>query len=142
MKKMMILMLLAFVSLGRISAQNSPAVILSDKPGWHKIGEKTVDLTMDKDEIMVMGADRFSSLKFKVKDEPIELASLEIFFEAGDKEVVAMNTTLNANTESRVIDIKGGERELKKIVFHYKTLQNAKNKKAHVEIWGYKAAPK
>jgi len=40
--------------------------------------------------------------------------------------------------ESRVIDLNGGERNLKKIVFVYKTLPNRKDEKAHVEIWGLK----
>ena len=30
-------------------------VILSDKAGWHKIAEKTVDFSKDRDEIQVIG---------------------------------------------------------------------------------------
>ena len=107
--KTMIMMLLAFAgSIGIASAQ-TPAVMVSDAAGWHKIAERTVDFKMDKDEIAVMGSDRFSTIKFK------------------------------APGESRVIDLKGGsERSIKKIIFVYKTLPNSKDEKAKVEIWGLK----
>ncbi len=118
-------------------AQN-PAVITSDKTGWHKIGETTVDFSKDRDEIAVVGADRFASIKFKVTDAPIDLQDLEVYYESGDKQDVQVRTPINSGGESRVIDLNGGERALKKIVFIYKTLPNHAGEKAHVEIYGLK----
>lgn len=112
--------------------------MLSDKSGWHKIGEKTVDFKNDKDEISVIGSDRFASIKFKVTEAPIDLQSLEVYYESGDKQDVKVMASVKSPGESRVIDLNGGERNLKKIVFMYKTLPNNKDKKAHVEIWGMK----
>ena len=135
----MIMMLLAFAgSIGIASAQ-TPAVMVSDAAGWHKIAERTVDFKMDKDEIAVMGSDRFSTIKFKVTEAAIDLVSLEITYESGDKQDVKVNQTVKAPGESRVIDLKGGsERSIKKIIFVYKTLPNSKDEKAKVEIWGLK----
>lgn len=137
--KTMIMMLLAFAgSIGIASAQ-TPAVMVSDAAGWHKIAERTVDFKMDKDEIAVMGSDRFSTIKFKVTEAAIDLVSLEITYESGDKQDVKVNQTVKAPGESRVIDLKGGsERSIKKIIFVYKTLPNSKDEKAKVEIWGLK----
>ena len=137
--KTMIMMLLAVAgSIGIASAQ-SPAVMVSDAAGWHKIAERTVNFKTDKDEIAVMGSDRFSTIKFKVKEAAIELVSLEITYESGDKQEVKINQALKAPEESRVIDLKGGsERSIKKITFVYKTLPNSKDEKASVEIWGLK----
>lgn len=138
MKKTLIVILLAVAgSYGRVSAQ-TPAVITSDKAGWHKIGEKTVDFTKDRDEIVVLGNDRFASVKFKVTDAPIDLQDLEVYYESGDKQDIKILFPIKSPGESRVIDLNGGERSLKKIVFVYKTLPNSKDKKAHVEIWGLK----
>ena len=139
MMKTMIMMLLAFAgSIGIASAQ-TPAVMVSDAAGWHKIAERTVDFKMDKDEIAVMGSDRFSTIKFKVTEAAIDLVSLEITYESGDKQDVKVNQTVKAPGESRVIDLKGGsERSIKKIIFVYKTLPNSKDEKAKVEIWGLK----
>ncbi|MBL0064767.1 MAG: hypothetical protein IPP38_07030 [Bacteroidetes bacterium] len=132
---------LAFLTLWggiSIASAQTPAVVLSDKTGWHKIGERTVDFKKDRDEVMVMVADRFSALQFKVDEAAIELVSIEVYYESGDKQDLALRTRLNAGESSRVIDLNGGERNLKKVVFVYKTLANAKDEKAHVEIWGQK----
>jgi hypothetical protein len=43
-----------------------------------------------------------------------------------------------AGNESRVINLNGGERSLKKIVFVYKTLPNQNKEKAEVAVWGLK----
>ena len=60
---------LAFLTLwGGISTASAqtPAVVISAKTGQHKIGERPVDFKKDRDEVMVMVADRCSELKFKV----------------------------------------------------------------------------
>jgi len=139
MMKTMIMMLLAIAgSIGIASAQ-TPAVMVSDAAGWHKIAERTVAFKTDKDEIAVVGSDRFSTLKFKVTEAAIDLVSLEITYESGDKQDVKINQAIKSPGESRVIDLKGGsERSIKKIVFVYKTLPNSKEEKARVEIWGLK----
>ncbi len=138
MKKLVTLILISILgNFGSAYAQK-PAVILSDKSGWHKIGKVTVDFTKEKDEISVLVADRFAKIKFKVEDAPINLISLEIYFESGDQQNVVVNSKIKASGESELIDLYGGERNLKKIVFVYKTLPNRKDKKAKVEVWGLK----
>jgi len=139
MKKSLIIMLLVIAgSFGMASAQ-TPAVMVSDAAGWHKIGEKTVDFKTERDEISVIGSDRFSTIKFKVTEAPINLVSLEVTYESGDKQDVNINQEIKTPGESRTIDLKGGsERSIKKIIFVYKTLPNSKDEKAHVEIWGLK----
>lgn len=156
MKKVMIMMVLAIAGwLGRTAAQ-TPAVVWSDKSGWHKIGEKVVDLKMERDEILVMGADKFSALKFKVTDAPIEILEAEVTFESEDniigrdkkalaqnKQTIPVNTPLQAGTETRIFELTGGgQYEIDKISFRYKTLPNAKDKKARIEIWGFKSVVK
>ncbi len=138
MKKIFVIVTIALtVSFGTAKAQ-TPAVIMSDKTGWHKIGENIVGFERDRDEIMVMGADRFASIRFKLTDASIELISLEVYYESGNKQEINVNSKIKAPGESRVIDLNGGERNLKKIVFVYKTLENNKDQKAHVEVWGLK----
>jgi predicted house-cleaning NTP pyrophosphatase (Maf/HAM1 superfamily) len=144
MKKIAIIGLLALTAgFGTATAQEaktdkSHELIISDKAGWHKIGEVTADFKKEKEEVVVLGADRFASIRFKVTDAPIDLQSLEVFYESGDKQVVKVNTAIKSPGESRTIELNGGERTLKKIVFVYKTLPNHKDEKAHVEIWGMK----
>ena len=71
MKIMIMLVLLAMaIVYGSVNAQS---IVVSDKTGWHKIASRTIDFKNDKDEITVLGADRFSSIKFKVNDAPVNL---------------------------------------------------------------------
>ena len=120
------------------AAISSPGIMVSDKAGWHKIGERNVDLKTDRDEIPVIGADRFHSIKFVVTEASIDLQDLEVYFESGDKQVISMQSPISAGAESRVIDLNEGERSLKKVVFIYKTLANSEKEKAHIELWGLK----
>ena len=149
MKKTAIIGLLALTaSFSTATAQNSMTdtdnksksheLIISDKTGWHKIGEVKADFKKEREEIMVMGADRFASIRFKVTEAPIDLVGLEVYYESGDKQDVKINMPVKAPGESRTIDLNGGERSLKKIVMVYKTLPNQHDEKAQVEVWGLK----
>jgi hypothetical protein len=139
MKK--VVLMLAVLLFGISASAQKPAVVASDKTGWHKIGETTVDFGKDVDEVAVLVADRFASLKFKVDEAPIELLDIDVYFEEGDMQNIRIGYAIkNAGAESREIDLKGGsERNLKKIVFRYKTVENRADKKAHLEIWGRKS---
>lgn len=137
MKKLIVIAMLVSTSVASVFAQ-SPGVVISDKTGWHKIGEKIVDFQTENDEIAVLGADRFSAVKLLIEKAPINLVSFDIYFENGDKQSVSVLKEFKTPGETRVININGGEREIKKVSFVYKTIANAKDKKAHVELWGMK----
>ena len=137
MKKIILLALLAIISYTRTSAQD-PDVVLSDKTGWYKIGETTVDFATETDKILVLGADRFQSIKIKVADAPINLVSFVIYFESGDNQNVTIEKDITSPGETQVVALDGGERRIKKIAFIYKTIPNSEDKKAHIELWGLK----
>ncbi len=115
-----------------------PGMVVSDRTGWHKMGERTINWKMDHDEILVIGADRFASIKFVAAFASIDLKSVEVVYESGDSQKIILNNPIMVGTESKVIDLNGGERRIKKIVFLYKTLANQNTEKALVEVWGYK----
>lgn len=138
MKKIIFVILLTIVGVNNVALAQSPKVVISDKKGWHKIGETTVDFTKERDEISVIGANRFAALIFKVEDAPIHIMEIEVFYESGDNQKVNVNFPIKAPGQSKEINLNGGERTIKKILFVYKTLSNAKDVKAHVEIYGLK----
>ncbi len=137
MKKIILFVLIVIANYTGTFAQK-PGVVLSDKEGWHKIGETTVDFKTETDEIMVMGADKFGFVKIKIDDAPINLISFKIYLEDGDEQNVLIGEEVKARGETRTVPLNNGEREIKKVVFIYKTVPNAENKKAHVELWGMK----
>ena len=136
MKKIAVFILLAMAF--AYGPANAQAVVVSDKTGWHKIGSRTIDFKNDKDEITVIGADKFSSIKFKVNDAPLNLQNVEVYYETGDKQDIAVNSPIGPTMESKSYDLNGGERSLKKIAFDYNTLPNIKEEKAEIEVWGLK----
>jgi hypothetical protein len=138
MKKILSIVLVAMVSFTVPVLAQKPAVVTSDKAGWHKIGETTVNMKTEKDEILVLGKDKFTSLKIKVTDEPVYLASMTIYYENGETEDANISSDLKAGSASKVINLKGGAREIKKVSFVYHTSANTKNEKAHVELYGLK----
>ena len=131
-----VFVLIGFVLAGSTYAQK-PAIMVSDKAGWHKIGEMTADFKAEKDELVVMGADKFKSIKLFVKDAPMNISDLELYYEDGTQESIALKNEFKAGGESRVIDIKS-EVSIKKIVFTYKSIANSKDEKATVELYGMK----
>jgi hypothetical protein len=138
MKKIIFILLLATSVVSNSALAQSTKVVISDKKGWHKIGETTVDFSKDRDEVMVVGADKFAAMIFKVDDAAIDLIEIEVFYESGDSQKVKIGYSIKAPGQSKEIDLNGGERSIKKISFLYKTVANAKDVKAHVEIWGLK----
>ena len=142
MKKVALMLFLATSAIsGRIMAQQ-PAVVISDKTGWHKIAETKVNFEKESDEVAVLISDKFAGLAFHITDATIELFDLEITFEDGAKKTVKVGDHIKtAGGWSRIIDLPGSEKAIKKIAFTYKTVKNAANEKAHVEIWGKKTNP-
>lgn len=129
---------LALAGINNTTVAQQAKVVVNDKTGWHKIGETTVSFEKETDEIMIMGADKFASIKFKVTDAPIDLISGEVYYDNGTSERININMPIKMAGETKVFNIKGGERDLKKVVLVYKTMPNQKDKKAHVELWGLK----
>jgi len=134
-----ILFVLFLVANFNVVFAQKPAVVLSDKSGWQKIGETKVDFTHEKDEILVIGASRFSAIKIKVTDAPVNFKSFEINFDKGDMQNVSIGESIKAPGESRVVQLDGnGERVIRKVIFRYNTASNNDGKKAHIELWGLK----
>jgi hypothetical protein len=139
MKRAIVVVLVLFGVLVNSAFAQKPAVVLSQEPGWHKIGEVTASFKMQNESITVLGADEFTAIKLRVTDAPINIERLQVFYEDGESEEVDLRNELAAGSETRVIDLKGSNKELSKVAFTYKTLPNYEGDKADVELYGYKA---
>ncbi len=138
MKKSALVFVVLFAALLNSVFAQEPSIMLSDKPGWHKIGEVKADFKMENQSISVLGKDKFQSILLKVTDAPINIAGIQVFYESGDMEEFDVKKELKAGSETRKIDLKGGSQQIKKVTFTYKTLPNQKEEKAHVELYGLK----
>ncbi len=137
MKKTLLILSALLLSLNFTFAQKV-AVETSNKEGWHKIGETTANFSGDKDEIIVLGADVFKAIRIKVTDAPVHIETMEVVFDNETRQNVDLKADFKAGEESRVIDLEGGDRKLKKVVYVYRTIPNFPIDKAHIELWGLK----
>jgi len=91
----------------------------------------------EKYEIVLLEADKFGYIKFKVMDAPIVLMDLEVYFESGKKQYIDVKSLIKDPGESWVIKLNAGNRNITKVVFVYKTLPNHKDEKALVQLWDF-----
>lgn len=102
---------------------------------WKFIGDKKVNFLIDRDVIHVTGNDNFSQIKLKVTEGPVHILDMDIYFENGDKFDVSIRNKIPRGGESRVIDLPGGSRSIKKIEFWYETKGFLKGR-GRVSVWG------
>lgn len=134
MKTIFLVFLLSFLTLTMFSQK--PGVVMSKKSGWTKIGDVKADFKVESESIVLLGNDKFKALKLKVKDAPINILALQVFYESGKTDIITVKTELRMNEETSSFSIE--EKSLSKVVFIYKTLPNAGKDKAQVELYGLK----
>ena len=102
---------------------------------WKLIGEKRVSFAIDRDVIHVTGNDNYRQLKLKIKDGPVHILDMDVHFDNGDKFDVSVKQRIAQGGESRVIDLPGGSRNIKKIEFWYET-KGFRKGRGSVQVWG------
>jgi hypothetical protein len=110
--------------------------VFAQTPAWKLLGLRKVKLRTERDAILV-GADEgtFKSIKLTVKKSAINMKDLKVHFSNGDVFDVKIRKIIPAGGETRVIDLPGAKRNIKKVVFWYKSTKR-KDKEATVRLWG------
>lgn len=137
MKTLLIVVMMIFGAV-KVSQAQEPAVVISDKAGWHKIGETKADFKTESEGITVLGKDSFKSIKLKITDAPINISKVTVYYENEKTEELSLNKILAPGTESKVFDLKNPTAEIKKVVFTYRSQPSVEGDKAHVELYGLK----
>jgi len=106
------------------------------KVKWEKLGTRTVDIKGDHDVIQVgVFEGSFTKVRFKVMKAPIYLKNVVIVFGNGETKKVNFNARIKPGSISKVVDLPGNKRVIKKIKLNYKSVPNGKGK-AIVSAWG------
>jgi len=102
---------------------------------WEKLGERNVDGKVDRDTIAVGRADgRFSAIQIKVEHSALEMFDVVVHFGDGTSFSPPTRLVFRNGETSRVIDLPGDKRVIKKIDFKYGNLPGGG--RAQVELWG------
>jgi hypothetical protein len=129
MKKISSLFVLVFLFV-------STAVHAQD--GWRFIADRMVAFGVDHDVIVTGNTnDDFRKLKLRVTDGPLKMYDMKVYFDNGSVQDVSIRALIRQGGESRVIDLDGGLRHIKRIEFWYET-KGFRRGKARVAVWGFK----
>ena len=106
-------------------------------PGdWEKLGVKQVNLKADHDVLVVSFHEGFySKVKFVIRKAPLHLKNINIVFGNGENKNVVFNKRFNAGSSTRIIDLPGNKRIIKKIKLNYKTIPSGTGR-ALLVAWG------
>lgn len=103
---------------------------------WELLGTRTVKFVNDRDEINVTAKEGlFTALRVKVLRSAMDMNKMTVHFGDGSTEDIELRNSFKAGDQSRVIDLPGNRRIIKKVVFWYDT-KNYKKRRAVVELWG------
>ena len=122
----------AVISFSCGSTRNSIAV----EEGWELLGETKAGFIRETDVINVNSRNQFTAIRFKVEGAEIKLSGLGVYFESGDKLSPAVDESIAAGQESRVIELAADGRTITKIDFKYRTIGSLIKKKASILVFG------
>lgn len=106
------------------------------KRNWELLGSQKVGFLTDKDVIQVGRKDGdFSKIKLVVKNNDVEFKDVTVVYGNGAKDDVSVRNRIRAGGETRAIDLKGGDRFIKRVELVYKSKPSFKGQ-ATVELWG------
>jgi len=105
---------------------------------WVTLGSRKVNFGLDKDVIEVAYREgTFTAIKLEVTDGALNMHRCTIHFENGTQQEVELRHTFTKGSESRVIDLNGNRRFIKKIVFWYDS-KNLQLNRATLTVFGRK----
>lgn len=105
------------------------------RTGWDKLGERMVDGKADRDTIVVGRADgKFTRIQIIVEMSSLVMDDVVVTFGDGTTFSPATRQVFAENSKSRVIDLPGGARVIRKVEFKYGNLTGGG--RAQVELWG------
>lgn len=105
--------------------------------GWEKLGSRTVKLKSESDSIHVgVYEGHFDKIKLKVRKNGVHFLDVKVHYANGSVQDIAVRGFIKKGGESRVIDLKGENRTIKRVTFRYKSNNKNLKGKAIVELWG------
>lgn len=140
MKKRKIVHLSVLLLIGLLLSV-SPSVQAQKIGRWEKLGERTVNLTVDKDVIRCGHKGTFTAIRFHVERAPVTFLRVVVQYANGSVDNLNFNQTVRQGGDSRYLDLRGGKRIIRDITIYYKSeTKRPKHtqgiRKAWVQVWG------
>lgn len=101
------------------AAALSLAAAVTPALAWDEVATREVTDRYDVDVINLPGNRTFARLKVCVYGNPVHFYDFDVFFRNGGHQDVQVRARINAGECTRVIDLKGGRRNIDRISFKY-----------------------
>ena len=109
--------------------------------GWTRLGERTVNHRVERDEIAVGAREgAFERIKLVVRGRAVTFHDVEVHYVNGARQDVALRSTINVGGETRAIDLTGADRRIARVVFVYETVRtrDTRDTRAVVALYGWR----
>ena len=107
--------------------------------GYHLLGSREVSFVADHDTIEVTASEgRFTAIVLGVVEGDLEMWNIKVVFGNGEDFSPELRANFDSKSRSRVIDLPGGNRVIKKVSFFYKS--KFREGKATIKVHGRPAA--
>jgi hypothetical protein len=123
------------VFLAAIAAITPMPSVLVGETGWVLLGEKKVSLLAEHDSIELgEDAGEFGKILLKVRGNGLIVRDVTVIYKNGRHDDIPLQARIPENGQTRVIDLRGDSRILRRIDFVYRRPINGKGETI-VEVW-------
>ncbi len=103
---------------------------------WVLLGEKHVTDRLDRDTILVTAArGDFEAIRIRVRRSAVRFVDVKVVYGNDTSDDLGIRDVIPAGGESRVIDLVGGDRVLRRVDFVYEA-KSLGRRGAVVQVWG------
>jgi hypothetical protein len=130
--------LASFIALGFLIVSSYAATVVPGfaAQGWELLGTRSVNFGADLDRIVVGRDDgRFGEIMFEVDGGAIALYNVRVIFGNGQDFSPATELVFSDDERSRAINLPGGDRIVRSIVFNYRSLRTGQGTAA-ITVYG------
>jgi hypothetical protein len=101
------------------------------------LGEKEVTFLAERDDILVgPSKGMFSRIVFEVEENDLEMITVLVTFGSGKTEEIEVRHEFREGSRSRIIDLPGAKRVIRRITFFYKTIGPLREGRALIKVFG------
>lgn len=107
--------------------------------GWDHLGMRQVDFRVDHDAIVAAGqggGGAFRSIRIDVEGGDLEMFNVKVTFGNGETFSPATRLYFRAGTRSRIIDLPGDARVIRRVDFFYRSVLFGNQGRATVHVYG------
>jgi hypothetical protein len=104
--------------------------------GWAHLGTRQVDFRLDHDAVVAAGTGAFRRIRIDVEGSDLEMFAVKVTFGNGASVSPPTRLLFKEGSRSRVIDLPGTARTIRRIDFFYRSVGGARRGNATVHVYG------